>query len=145
MINTKEKYPFWITGIEDIEKMLSEVRNGEVTELKLPNIKSAISGDALDFGNDETEKTKILQFLANIRAEAMRSRMSCIDVRSRFDVTVIIDERFELYMGDTSNVSSKIAAFRELWQKGKLDEFASAEIDVSTPESISVSPTYKTE
>ena len=33
MINTKEKYPFWITGIEDIEKMLSEVRNGEVTEL----------------------------------------------------------------------------------------------------------------
>ena len=158
IFNVSERTPMWYVEIAgdyyvlDYELVVIEetvtnekLVNGEVTELKLPNIKSAISGDALDFGNDETEKTKILQFLANIRAEAMRSRMSCIDVRSRFDVTVIIDGRFELYMGDTSNVSSKIAAYRELWQKGKLDEFASAEIDVSTPESISVRPTYKTE
>jgi len=33
MINTKETYPFWVTGIEDIEKMLSEVKAGEVHTL----------------------------------------------------------------------------------------------------------------
>ena len=35
MINTKEKYPFWVTGIEDIEKMLSQVKRGVVRELCL--------------------------------------------------------------------------------------------------------------
>ena len=33
MINTKEKYPFWITGIEDCYKMLAEVKKGEVKTL----------------------------------------------------------------------------------------------------------------
>jgi len=33
MINTKEKYPFWVTGIDDIEKILSGVKKGEVKEL----------------------------------------------------------------------------------------------------------------
>ncbi|MBR2459942.1 MAG: hypothetical protein IKB34_01750 [Clostridia bacterium] len=33
MFNTKEKYPFWVTGIEDIEKILACVKKGEVKEL----------------------------------------------------------------------------------------------------------------
>jgi len=33
MINTKEKYPFWITGIEDCYKMLADVKKGEVKTL----------------------------------------------------------------------------------------------------------------
>lgn len=33
MINTKEKYPFWITGIDDVERMLSEIKKGEVKVL----------------------------------------------------------------------------------------------------------------
>ena len=33
MINTKEKYPFWITGIDDVYGILSEVRRGEVKTL----------------------------------------------------------------------------------------------------------------
>ena len=33
MINTKEKYPFWVTGIEDVEKMLSNVQKGKVAQL----------------------------------------------------------------------------------------------------------------
>ncbi len=33
MINTKEKYPFWITGIEDCYKMLDNVKKGDVKTL----------------------------------------------------------------------------------------------------------------
>ena len=35
MINTKEKYPFWVTGVEDVGEMLSNVKRGEVRDLCL--------------------------------------------------------------------------------------------------------------
>ena len=35
MINTKRKYPFWVTSIDDVEKMLLNVRHGEVKTLCL--------------------------------------------------------------------------------------------------------------
>lgn len=158
IFRVSERTPMWYVDIAGdyyaldyelvvIEETVSNEKftHGGVTELKLPKVSKAISGQTLEFANDDKEEEKIKQFLAEIRSEALRERMTSINVESRFNVTVIVDGKFEIYMGDTSNTASKIAAFRELLQNGKLDEFESAEIDVSNPETISIRPTYKTE
>ena len=117
--------------------------NGGVPELVLPNLKSLISGELPEFGADETEIRKALELIAAIQSSTLKSRLTLVDMESRFDVNIVVDGKYNVYMGDISNVEEKLTAIEKILKSDKLKNYVGADIDASIPETISVKPIYQ--
>ncbi len=113
-----------------------------VPQLVLPNLRSAMCGELPDFGADETEIKKTLEVIYAVQSTAFKSRITLVDIESRFDVDMEIDGKYKVYMGDCSNIQEKLQAVKNVLDSGKLSEYASAEIDASVPQTVSVKPIY---
>ncbi len=113
-----------------------------VSELILPNIRSLICGEVPDFGADETEVKKALELLYAVQTTSFKSRITLVDMESRFNVNITVDGKYDVYMGDISNIEAKLDAVRQILESDKLDGYAGAEIDASIPKAISVKPRY---
>ena len=109
----------------------------------LPNLKSLISGELPEFGADETEIRKALELIAAIQSSTLKSRLTLVDMESRFDVNIIVDGKYNVYMGDISNVEEKLTAIEKILKSDKLKNYVGADIDASIPETISVKPIYQ--
>ena len=117
--------------------------NGGVPELVLPNLKSLISGELPEFGADEAEIRKALELIAAIQSSTLKSRLTLVDMESRFDVNIVVDGKYNVYMGDISNVEEKLTAIEKILKSDKLKNYVGADIDASIPETISVKPIYQ--
>ena len=117
-----------------------------VPQLILPELRSLILGQIPEFGdkNDKnrTDVVKSLELIAAIRSTNSKSRMTLVDVESRFDVNIVIDGKYKVYMGDVSNVEEKLKAVEKILKSDQLKGYAGAEIDASIPATISVRPIY---
>ena len=80
-----------------------------------------------------------------MQSTTLKTRMTLVDMESRFDVNIVVDAKYYIYMGDVSNVEEKITAIEKILKSGELDNYEGAEIDASIPETISVKPIYTTE
>ena len=120
-----------------------------VPQLILPELRSLILGQIPEFGdkNDKnrTDVVKSLELIAAIRSTNFKSRMTLVDVESRFDVNIVIDGKYKVYMGDVSNVEEKLKAVEKILKSDQLKGYAGAEIDTSIPATISVRPIYTEE
>lgn len=117
-----------------------------VPQLLLPELHSLILGQIVEFGDktdeNRTDVVKSLELIAAIRSTNFKSRMTLVDVESRFDVNIVIDGKYKVYMGDVSNVEEKLKAVEEILKSDQLKGYAGAEIDASIPATISVRPIY---
>lgn len=151
-----EKIPTWyveVSGdyysLDENLLVIEETKNEQkflnlgVPRLVLPNLRSLICGELPDFGADETEIRKAIELMTSIQKTNLKSRMSLVDMESRFDVNVIIDGKYNVYLGDVSDIEEKIAAIEKILKSGELEAYAGADIDASIPETISVKPKYK--
>lgn len=116
-----------------------------VPRLVLPNLRQLICGELPDFGEDETEIRKALELVVAVQSTNFKTRVTLVDMESRFDVNIVVDGKYSVYMGDISNIEEKLTAIEKILKSGDLEAFAGAEIDASIPETISVKPIYKTE
>ena len=117
--------------------------NGSATYLVLPNLQTLICGEVPKFGDSDVEVVKTLELISAVQSDPLKSRITSLDVESRFNVYLTIDGIYDVYIGDMSNVSEKLMVIRELLNSGDLDEFSGASIDVSDPESMVVKPKYE--
>lgn len=153
-----EKIPHWYievsgdyysldTGFCVIEESASKEKfvGMNVPQLVLPNLRSLICGELPDFGADETEIKKTLELVVAVQRTSFKSRITLVDVESRFNVNIVVDGKYSVYMGDISNISEKLTAVEKILKSGDLEAFAGAEIDASVPKTVSVKPIYSAE
>lgn len=156
VIRAVEKIPVWYievsgnyysldTGFLVIEESYSKEKfvNLGISELVLPNVRSLICGELPDFGEDETEIKRALELIFTIQASTLKRRMTLVDIESRFDVNVVIDGKYEVYLGDSSNVGEKLVAVEKILNSGSLNDYAGAQIDASIPETVNVRRVYE--
>lgn len=150
-----EKIPQWYlevsgnyysldTSFKVIEETVSNQKflNLGVPKLVLPNLRSLICGELPDFGSDTTELTKALELVTAIQATTLKPRLTLVDMESRFDVNIVVDGKYEVYLGDVSNVKEKLTAVEKILQSDELKGYAGAEINAAVPQTVSVKPIY---
>ena len=155
VIRVVEKVPQWYievsgsyysldSGLVIIEETVSneKFKAMGIAQLKLPNVRSLILGELPEFGADETELKKALELISAIQQNSLKPRLTLVDMESRFDVNLVVDGKYNVYMGDIFNTEEKLAAVQEILKSGKLKELAGADIDASVPETVSVKPIY---
>ena len=153
-----EKTPHWYVDIAgdyysidsnfyviEESKTKDKFVNLNVPQLILPNLRQLICGELPDFGADETEIKKVLELVFAVQSTNFKTRITLVDIESRFDVNIVVDGKYKVYMGDISNISEKLLAVEKILKSGDLEDFAGAEIDASMPETITVDPIYESQ
>ena len=71
--------------------------------------------------------------------------MTEVNIESRFNISIEVDGKFSVYLGDESNIGEKLLAVGEILKSDRLNGFEGAEIDASIPETVNVKPIYSKE
>ncbi|MBR2293071.1 MAG: FtsQ-type POTRA domain-containing protein [Clostridia bacterium] len=116
-----------------------------MTKLILPNLKSVMMGKVPEFGESETERKKTLEVISAIRTTTFKSRLTEVNLSSRWDIRIVADGCFWVYLHDMSDFEAKLKAVESVLNSDRLKGFAGAEIDASDPGSIGVIPIRQTE
>lgn len=96
-------------------RVIEEIKNTEgVTELVLPDVKKVISGDVPRFGQSDITVTECLKIIDEIRSSSLRSRLTKLDVSDRTNIRIVIDGKYEGYLGNSEALSGKIATIERL-------------------------------
>ena len=96
--------------------------------LSLTSVRSCIVGNALEFVDERTTDA-LNELYSCFEANYIETKIRGVDVRSRFDIYIDYDNRFEVYLGDTDNIDIKIR-----FLVGVIDELGEGtkgEIDIS--------------
>ncbi len=127
-----------------LEETVNEQKyiNGMVTKLTLPNIKSAVVGSELTFGNDDAEREFTYDFMKKINAMSFKTRLSLVDIDNRFDINIGVDGNIDVYLGNGSDMEDKLRAVEQALASEKLRNCISAEIYAADPSSVFIKPVY---
>lgn len=150
VIKVEEKLPHWyielagkyysldseLEVIEEVASDTSYVLAG-VTKLELPNLKRVVVDELPSFGESKLEIEKTVEVVSTLRETPFKSRISGVDLRSRFNIYMQIDGNKEVYMGDATNMKSKIDALAAVIESLGENDTGVAYIDASNPASIS--------
>ncbi len=123
--------------------MAKTIKTQGMTKLILPNVKEVVLNQVPSFGNSETEVKKTLEVVSAIRQTTFKSQISAVDLTSRWDIRVLVDGKYEVYMHDMSDFEAKLKAVEELLKSGSLDGLQGATIDASNPAHLDVKPIIK--
>ncbi len=121
------------------------VKTDGMTKLILPNVKSVMVGSVPEFGNSETERKKTLEVISAIRSTTFKARLTEVDLESRWDISIVVDGCFEVYLHDMSDFEGKLKAVEKVLNSDRLKGAVGGVIDASDPGSVGVIPIYQTE
>ncbi len=154
-----EKIPMWYIDIADSYyvldsklEVIDEVQTKEhfaemgVPELVLPEVRSVILGELPVFGDPENEdKTDVecaLEFISAVQGTTFKARITAVDVSNRFDVRIVIDGKYYVQMGDSTNTEAKLKAVNAIITSDKLKDCDAAEIYAADPAPVTYRPLY---
>lgn len=109
-----------------------------LTELRLPELRSAIEGSALIFA-DESEGTWVKTVLDAIAGADDALFFDCIDLRDRYNITAFSDGSAEILFGDSKYLEIKLQMARRVYADALAEKSSGTLIDVSEPSRVSVS------
>ncbi len=119
-INIVEEKPFYAADLAGDTYLLSselkvlEKINGAsaeelgLTSLSLNNVRRCIVGSNLEFVDERTE-VALDELYDSFVNHYIEDNIKSVDVRSRFDIYINYDGRFEVYLGNTENIEIKIS------------------------------------
>lgn len=112
--------------------VLSEtVRTDGLTKLILPEVQSALVGQVPVFGQSETEVKKTAEVLSSIRQTTFKSRLTLVDLQSRWDIRLEVDGAFEILVGDMSDFEAKLKAVEAILSEESLSQYSSGQIVIT--------------
>lgn len=79
-----------------------------LTSLSLNNVRRCIVGRNLEFIDERTE-VALDELYDSFVNHYIEDNIKSVDVRSRFDIYINYDGRFEIYLGNTENIEIKIS------------------------------------
>lgn len=119
-VNVVEEKPFYAATLasetyllsSDL-KVLEKAKNVSaeqlgITELSLNNVRRCIVGQSLEFIDERTE-VALNELYSSFENHYIEDKVKSVDVRSRFDIYINYDGRFEVYLGNTENIEIKIS------------------------------------
>lgn len=109
-----------------------------LTELRLPEIRSAIEGSALTFA-DEGERTFVKAALDVLGEADDALSFDCIDLRDRYNIKAFSDGSAEVLFGDSKDLGIKLQMARRVYADALAEKSSGTRIDVSEPSRVSVS------
>ena len=127
----EEKEPGWYLqfGTEyysldyDLELLVLEydeknVTGRGMTKLVLPEVEEVIiSGDMEEpnvpvfASDDEQLRKETLEIIDKFRTHEIKSRLTMLDLSNRFEISLTIDQKYEVSFGDTANFDVKMKKF----------------------------------
>ena len=144
-----EKEPVWYVGMSGSFFILdSELRVIEenvyedtlkargITKLILPRVTRLVEGEVISFGKDENEIIKSCEIILAVASSGMKGRITLLDIESRFDINLVLDGSFEIYLGDNKDLEAKFRAIRNLLESDKASGAEGGKIDASNPEMV---------
>lgn len=139
-VNIIEKEPYFAAELAGDTYILSSdlkvleklpdtsVENSDLTVLTLKSVRRCIVGADLEFVDERTYDA-VITLYNSFEANYIETKIKKVDVRSRFDLYVDYDGRFEVYLGDTDNIDIKIQFLVGIIDE--LDEGTKGKIDIS--------------
>ncbi len=119
-INVVEEKPYYAADLAGDTYLLSselkvlEKKTGSsaeslgLTALSLNNVRRCIVGQELEFIDERTE-VALDELYSSFEEYYIEDKVRSVDVRSRFDIYINYDGRFEIYLGNTENIQIKIS------------------------------------
>ena len=109
-----------------------------LTELRLPEVKSAIEGSTLQFA-DADDDARVRAALDVLGAADDVLTLDCIDLGDRYNILAYAAGRAEILFGDASNLEIKLRIARQVFAEAIAESSSGTRIDVSEPSRVSVS------
>ncbi len=121
-----------MTEVASEEKLKQE----GVTRLSLPNLTRVMRGELPEFGmtegeRNETEVRKTLEVISAVRKSTFKSRITALDLSNRFSITMTVDDRYYVSLGDMTAFDAKLREVETILNSERAKQYPSAEIDVS--------------
>lgn len=107
-------------------------------ELRLPEVKSAIEGSALQFAAADDD-ARVRAALDVLGAADDVLTLDCIDLSDRYNILAYAAGRAEILFGDASNLEIKLRIARQVFAEAIAESSSGTRIDVSEPSRVSVS------
>ncbi|MBR6808538.1 MAG: FtsQ-type POTRA domain-containing protein [Clostridia bacterium] len=107
-----------------------EVPKGLI-KLKLPQIKYAVTGRVITFAGEKRDRD-IRDILQNMMNSPLAERVTLVDVRDQFDITMVVDGKFKLVFGDDENVLYKLKTASKVLEDDMFKTDNKVKIDLTT-------------
>ena len=111
--------------------MEETIKTDGMTKLLLPNVQSALVGQVPVFGQSETEIKKTAEVLSAIRQTTFKSRLTLVDLESRWDIQLEVDGAFQILMGDMTDFEAKLRAVESILAEKNLSRYTSGQIVIT--------------
>lgn len=116
-----------------------------LTKLVLPNVKSVMCGSVPKFSDSQTELKKTLEVINAIRNSSFQTRLTEVNLESRWDIRIEVDGNYSVIMGDMSDFEAKLLAVEEILKHAQTNNCVGGELDVSLPQNPAFKPIYSSE
>lgn len=115
----------------DFTVMAETLKTDGITKLILPQVQSALQGQVPQFGQSETEVKKTAEVLSAIRQTTFKSRLTLVDLSSRWDIRMEVDGAYQILMGDMTDFEAKLKAVEAILAQESLSNYATGQIVIS--------------
>ncbi len=118
-----------------LEKLPLEEKDETLAQIQLFSVRKCIVGSQLEFTDSRTLDS-ILLLYETFEDNLIEDKIRSVNVRSRFDIYVNYDNRFEVYFGDMENIDIKTEFLIGIIDS--LDPDAKGKINISNHQEASV-------
>ena len=93
-----------------------------LTKLTLPELEEVIVGELPRFASDDEQLMKeTLEIIDAFRTHEIKGILSALDISNRFEITLGIDNSYEVYFGDMTSFDIKMKALVEVIRKAGVE------------------------
>ena len=101
------EYKLLSAGLRVLETVDAEEIPEGLLKLKLPTVSYAVAGRRLEFDSEKRDGD-INELLKAVRESELADRITVIDLRDRYYVSMICDSKYKLIIGENTDVDSKL-------------------------------------
>lgn len=105
--------------------------------LKLPAVQSAVAGEQIEFATLKND-SYIYETVEAVESSALSERIKVIDLRSKYDVRLVCDNKYLMTLGEAENVETKLRIAASLLEDEMFATEDKARIDLSDLSKTSV-------
>ena len=118
-----------------LESNEERVTKRGLTKLILPQVEEVIISENKDepnvpvfASNDEQLRKETLEIIDKFRTHEIKSRLSMLDLSNRFQISMTIDQKYEVYFGEMSNFDIKMKTLQKVLEEAEKSGYIGGEL-----------------
>lgn len=105
--------------------------------LKLPAVQKAVAGDRAEFSTLKND-SYVYDIAEAVASSALSERVGIIDLRSKYDIKLVCDNKYLMILGDSENAETKLRIAASVLEDEMFNSESKARIDLSDLSKTSV-------